>query len=864
MLSKDGRPAKDYLGARFYKCDLQMQTPFDAAHWVGETFETPDKAAEAYIRRCYEVGLEVIALTEHNFVSHQYIPLLQQKAKQLSHEFGYELVIFPGFEFTANIGRGVHVLAIFEPHADLNHIDHLLTSCGVPPTRQTSGGQHAPSVKRLDEIISVVQALAASGGLQGLVILPHIQSNSGLFDTARIAEWLQRQEFTNPDLLAVEVPKSPSKMNPAFKSLFGNSDDCQAEWKRTRAVCCIMSSDAKALRADDKTGNAIGSKFTWIKMSKPSIEALRQAFLDHDSRVRRSDESPERPELAYTHPTIDSIAVKDVKFLADKHISFSQNLTTIIGGRGTGKSTLVEYMRLALQKEGEIEADKRSQLFADLQNVRDTLALPGSSIRHVYNKGSDFGHQTVSLDVLDGQSKGMDSALGDIGTYLPVKFYSRGQIEAIANDPQKQASIIDDLVLAPLEALKNEERDVVRRLRDLNESLGQEQEISVSRSKLVADISNLVAQIEAIRGKPSSLEVWSKWNVERQYLEGLETAVAGHIAEAGKALPEKFDVYVPPDHMSLNADFLIKHRATMKDLLDTMSSDIAKAVEKAKDRFVAIIAGDERRAWQSVFTQIDEDNRANIKALEEMGVKFEAYDELFKRLETARAQLAQLEKRLAEIEENRAAFEELYRDKLLDIWERQFDLRRSMAARLNEQVTKTKVNTPTVSSEVIKHGDFKSFLDTMTPYNKDKRVVSPADLETMLKSAFDLANALRKSPIDVLLEWLQDNSNWKVPTGFPKDEVQPKKLEAVAKWFSEKDINYLRTQRIADAVTVSLHRREDGKRVGDLTGRKLSAGQKATTVLSLLLTEGTCPIVIDQPEDDLDNEFVFEQLVPML
>lgn len=116
----------------------------------------------------------------------------------------------------------------------------------------------------------------------------------------------------------------------------------------------------------------------------------------------------------------------------------------------------------------------------------------------------------------------------------------------------------------------------------------------------------------------------------------------------------------------------------------------------------------------------------------------------------------------------------------------------------------------------------------------------------------------------MLLEWLQDNSNWKVPTGFPKDEVQPKKLEAVAKWFSEKDFNYLRTQRIADAVTVSLHRREDGKRVGDLTGRKLSAGQKATTVLSLLLAEGTCPIVIDQPEDDLDNEFVFEQLVPML
>jgi hypothetical protein len=66
------------------------------------------------------------------------------------------------------------------------------------------------------------------------------------------------------------------------------------------------------------------------------------------------------------------------------------------------------------------------------------------------------------------------------------------------------------------------------------------------------------------------------------------------------------------------------------------------------------------------------------------------------------------------------------------------------------------------------------------------------------------------------------------------------------------------------AAVISLHRREDGLEVGDLSGHKLSAGQKATTVLSLPLAEGTCPIIIDQPEDDLDNEFVFEQLVPML
>jgi hypothetical protein len=97
MMSENGRPSPFYRGSRFYKCDLQMQTPFDGSHWVGESFASHDEAAEAYIRRCYEVGLEVIALTEHNFTSKAHIPLLQAKAKQFAHEFGYELVIFPGF-----------------------------------------------------------------------------------------------------------------------------------------------------------------------------------------------------------------------------------------------------------------------------------------------------------------------------------------------------------------------------------------------------------------------------------------------------------------------------------------------------------------------------------------------------------------------------------------------------------------------------------------------------------------------------------------------------------------------------------------------------------------------------------------------
>lgn len=116
----------DYEGMRWFKCDLQMQTPADASHWrgakMGESATEQQAAADAYIRRCYEVGLEVIAITDHNFLSKSFIPLLQQAIHGMTGEFGYRIVLFPGFEFEANVGKGVHVLGLFEPDSNLENL----------------------------------------------------------------------------------------------------------------------------------------------------------------------------------------------------------------------------------------------------------------------------------------------------------------------------------------------------------------------------------------------------------------------------------------------------------------------------------------------------------------------------------------------------------------------------------------------------------------------------------------------------------------------------------------------------------------------------------------------------------------------
>jgi histidinol phosphatase-like PHP family hydrolase len=199
---------QNFQGMRWFKCDLHMHTPADTKHWRGSKMGSDHRlAAEEYIRRCYDEALECIAITDHNFASKDFIPCLWQSIKKLSAEYGYKIFLFHGLELTADVGRGMHVLALFEKNTDLNHIDHVLTNCGVPMPRQRSDGSHEPSTRRLYDIIKEVQKRDEGGFLKGIVICPH-PSDTGIFDNDKISGWLQQDEWKNPGLFAVEAPKA--------------------------------------------------------------------------------------------------------------------------------------------------------------------------------------------------------------------------------------------------------------------------------------------------------------------------------------------------------------------------------------------------------------------------------------------------------------------------------------------------------------------------------------------------------------------------------------------------------------------------------------------------------------------------------
>ncbi len=123
----------EYQGMRWLKCDLQVQTPEDSAHWADDDLRLGEprrpkvdgvhcensiqEKARIFLTRCHELKLDVIGITDHNFSQKTdprdwFLTHLVEQNKRVAREVGRNpLVIFPGFE----VSIGYHVLCLFPP-----------------------------------------------------------------------------------------------------------------------------------------------------------------------------------------------------------------------------------------------------------------------------------------------------------------------------------------------------------------------------------------------------------------------------------------------------------------------------------------------------------------------------------------------------------------------------------------------------------------------------------------------------------------------------------------------------------------------------------------------------------------------------
>lgn len=891
------KASSDYQGMRWFKCDLHMHTPANARDWRGESMGgDPAESARRYVLRCYEEQLECIAVTEHNFVAKEFLSHLRNAINELKSEIGDEIVLFPGFELMAGVGKGMHVLALFEPDAGLDEIDHILTNCGVPMPRQKPDGSFLHSEKRLSDIIREVQKCDENGEMKGIVICPH-PYEIGIFDNDRISEWLQQHEWKNPELFCVEVPKPLNQLSQGWQRLFRNGDNCHSEWKRVRPMAALMSSDAKALSSREDPNNFIGKRFSWIKMSRPSIEALRQAFLDPESRICLDREPP---RVDHTH--IRSIRVAGSKFLQDQAVSLSPHLNCLIGGRGSGKSLLFESLRLGLRGEMHFKgADEKDHVAAkQIKRLRGTFTSRTKIDLDVFHKG--LQDRFVVDD--SGQPARIDNReVEDAPTVfrdLNVLLFSQEEITQLADRQKSLLEFIDNLAGDRLKLHRSMAREAVDRLKAARQVEETIRRIDAELVVLKQETAELARQLAARAQVQEELKRHRSAQEAQQYMDSVSTN-ARETHERIKDIAEELEAEPPPlgSRVETFPESAFFKRAEEK--IGSVYRDLATTLRSAGETFHKNIESAlvKNPDWEKVSEVIRTAEQRFKSACSEKGLTPQDAEqlresELQHRTRQAALQAKQSERDNAEKQRPDMA---ILLEKLAGCWKKETDTRREILNVIVSSATmpRTAVGSPILKVSLTFAGDRETFLIAWSELAPDRRTAAGRawdryardgggeNIGDQLYDAFQEAvvMALQSSGEDMPsqtslkhvigpheistvygnpVQWLELNlkSPEKLPPLIRQNLIEIKRVrqERPDKWFE------LMLTRVPDAADLTLLR-NDGSKAGSFQKGDLSTGQKNTAILSLLLAHGNGPVLIDQPEDELDSEFLFRELVPM-
>ena len=421
----------NWIGSRWWKFDFHNHTPASDDYGKG-----PNQAQymqithKDWLLNYMRQGIDCVAVTDHN--SGAWIDPLKQALKELaseSHEDYRPLYLFPGVELT--VQGNIHILAIFGEDKTTSDIDSLLGAVRYRGTKGKSDGCSECSA------VEVIDEIARSGGL---AIPAHVDQASGLF-TVCTGNTLE-QVLDNKCVFAMEV----TDLAKAKPQLYIGKNLNWAE---------ILGTDS---HHPSGTGNQRypGSHFTWVKMSEPSYDGLRLALVDGALSLKRSDNFTGDPNI-HGQLAIESIVVDDAKYLGrGQSLTCQLNpwLNTIIGGRGTGKSTSLEFLRIALKRKGEIpkslekEFTKYSQTSKDRQDeglLKDSTKITvgfrkdGGRFRITWSNTDDI--YSIEEETAPGV---WCASEGDIAQRFPVRIYSQKQIFELAKHPQALLQVVDD------------------------------------------------------------------------------------------------------------------------------------------------------------------------------------------------------------------------------------------------------------------------------------------------------------------------------------------------------------------------------------------------------------------------------------
>ena len=811
----------EYTKAQFWRCALQVNPERYMETFRGQSHGMNESEYNAELLRvAIESNITVIGLADHGNVDS--IDALRQLLTE------NRIVVFPGFEITST--EKVHFVCLFPETTTKTQLNRYLGALGL--TNPDTGVW--PSRLGGSLLLEKVDELG------GMTYAAHCTEDSGILQRKIEHVWI------DPLLKAAQIPGKledlRNEQDNRYRLILTNKNP---DYQREVPIAIINAKDVAEPKdlADPRTS-------CLIKMTKPCFDSFKLAFLDPESRVRLNSDVSEKYYSCIEHIKVTG------GYLDGVDIDFSEHLNAVIGGRGTGKSTLLECIRYALDLPaiGASAQKQHDQIIKE--NLGKSKARIELGVRSSRMNGARFKvarRYGEVASVTDEQGK--PSAFSPRDLLPDMEIYGQNEILEIAQNVSSQRQLIARFLQDKSE---NKLPDIDLRIQTLMTRLKQNTSKLVRDHEEVAELEDEVARLpkleEQIRqfkalGLEKKLNVIPLLETEKRLLKRATEQEVKQLDDAFQEIRHKLaGTSFLDDGIIGNLPHSDEFRA-LREALTNLRSEAQSLLSDWNRKYYPIkgtLESLEREIKDGIRQEESTLNRLfkeiptfENKSGTEIGVE---YQKLMRQIQTIRPNQEILEAKQRQMtslwEERRTVLNDLSSARA----SRSAELSRILK-RINKQLAGKLKLTVLPESDTSPVRDF--LLQCNLDNVKSGRLGWLADADDF--SPMKLAELVSQGESSLL------SANW---------GITPTAAAGLAKLGFGEVLN-LEEVELPDTLNIELNTAHDSQDNYRPIG-KLSTGQQCTAILHLLLLKNLDPLIMDQPEDNLDNAFIAERIVSEL
>lgn len=785
-------------GTRWVRADFHMHTRADKEFF----FDGEDNSfIREYVDRVTAADVCLGVITNHNKFDLAEFKALRKAARKRN------VFLLPGVELSVKDGKkGIHTLVVFsdewfENAPQTNHIQSFLglTFAG----RDNFENENAQSNHDLNETIRELDKY----GRDYFMIFAHVEEDNGLwggFGGASISHLGESEPFRRRCMGFQKVRTRDKRKN--VQHWLG-------DWYPAEVEGC----DCKKL---DEIGQ--GNK-TYLKIGAFTFAAVKFALLDHANRVAR--EPPQR-----TTSYIKSVAFHGAR-LDNTSIHLSPELNTLIGIRGSGKSSIIESIRYLLGIDLPFKTDRDYKE----GSVKHALGSGGKiTLTAVDRHGQEYEVRRIlgeQPDVYVDGSVQPGINIRETVLHKPIYF---GQKDLSSSGQGFEHELVEKLVgdtLADvrreIEGRKQAVKETVRRLQKLSDVADKQKECNDRR----ADAEHRL-KVYRQHGVEEKLQKQVDFEQDSRTMRTLMEFVQryiGSLDELISAYEDEFESHAK--HVSKrNAEFLKEVLA----ILARVSEGFAQIVKVSADAKTAVgeLRGkieefdSKKSALKEEFAEIARKLSDELKSSGVTAIEPNEFLKLREVIDNASQQLLALGK---ETDQQSALKNQLASElsELNEAWHEEFRIIKKQLGVINEQET-------ALAIDIEYKGDKTAFL-------------------TYLKDTFR-GSKLREATFQALAMQFADGAA--IYREFDKAKATVGKSAEVFQRYFDEQLADLLTWQVPNEFTIKFH----GKQL-----KHHSLGQRASALILFVLSQRDNDVVIiDQPEDDLDNQTIYEDVIKLV